>query len=337
MSTIRDVAKLAKVSTATVSRVINNDLKYKMTEETKQRVLDAITTLQYQAQSRVTKQKILSNNVVKNKIGCILSVTKKKYNDPYFMAILSGVENQLHSKGYEISFVKTAPEFDDKYCLVSTFQEPISGLILMDPLEDEIYRYIRKNVPHVVGIDTSRTDIDNVGYDHHLIATMATQHLISKGHTKIGFIGGNIKTNELKDSQRFQGFYLAMHAAGLELQDEWIIDCGWDEDICVSKIDALCKSNHYPTAFFAASDLMAMAAMNSFYSNNISVPNDVAVIGMSDIEMSKYTNPPLTTIHVPMEEIGMVAADMLISRIQGYSLLPQKIILPTSMVMRNST
>ncbi len=336
MSTIRDVAKLANVSTATVSRILNNDSKYKMTEETKKRVLDAVAALQYEIQPKISKKiSSASNNHIK--IGCILSVTKKKYNDPYFMAILSGVEKQLHSKGYEISFIKTGPELEEKNTLVSTFQDQVSGLILMEPLNSEIYNYIRKNVPHIVGIDTQRNDIDNVCYDHYEIATVATRYLISKGHTKIGFIGGHGEAKQITDSQRYQGYYLAMHSAGLEINKEWIIDSGWDEDICSSKIDALCKSNNYPTAFFAASDLMAMAALNSFYNNHISVPSDVAVIGMSDIEMAKFSNPPLTTIRVPMEEIGVVAADLLLARIHGYNLLPQKIILPTSLITRSST
>jgi DNA-binding LacI/PurR family transcriptional regulator len=82
---------------------------------------------------------------------------------------------------------------------------------------------------------------------------------------------------------------------------------------------------------------MAMAAMKSFYNNGIAVPGRVAVIGMSDIEMSQYSNPPLTTYHVPKEEIGKVAANLLLARIQGYDALPQKILLPTAFVERNST
>ncbi|MGN6715051.1 transcriptional regulator, LacI family [Anaerocolumna jejuensis DSM 15929] len=339
MSTIRDVAKLANVSTATVSRVLNNDSKYKMTTETKNRVLDAVTTLDYKVQTRTSKKKIItaSQDTTRIKIGCILSVTKKKYNDPYFMAILSGVEKLLFSKGYDISFIRTGPELEDHNCLTSTFQEYISGLILMEPLNKEVYNYIRKHVPHIVGIDTQRTDIDNVGYDHYQIADAATKHLISKGHTKIGFIGGTLGAQQIKQSQRFQGYYLAMHSAGLEVNDQWTINCQWDEELCANKVDYLCKTQNYPTAFFVASDLMAMAAMNSFYVNNISVPKDVAIIGMSDIEISRFSNPPLTTIHVPMEEIGMVAANLLLERIHGYDLLPQKVILPTSLVLRSST
>ena len=82
---------------------------------------------------------------------------------------------------------------------------------------------------------------------------------------------------------------------------------------------------------------MAMSAMNSLYLNHISVPKDVAVIGMTDIEMARFSNPPLTTIRVPMEEIGIVAANLLLQRIQGYNLSPQKVILPTSLVQRSST
>lgn len=337
MSTIRDVAKLANVSTATVSRVLNNDSTYKMTDETRNRVWDAVKILQYKAPSRTPRRKkpSVSQNT-QHKIGCILSVTRKKYNDPYFMSILSGVEQRLHEKGYDISFIKTGAELEDRACLVSAFQEQISGLILMETLNRETYDYVRNRVPHIVGIDTRRTDIDNVGYDHHQIAVTATQYLISKGHTKIGFIGGSGESHRIQDSQRYQGYYMAMMTSGLQIEEKWVLNCGWDEDVCAEQIDALCKAHDYPTAFFAGSDLMAMAAMNSFYNNGISVPRDVAVMGMSDIEMSKYSNPPLTTIHVPMEEIGIVATDLLLSRISGNDLLPQKILLPTSLVIRGS-
>lgn len=82
---------------------------------------------------------------------------------------------------------------------------------------------------------------------------------------------------------------------------------------------------------------MAMAALNALYSSGISVPNDVAVIGLSNIEVSKYSNPPLSTIDVPTKEIGMVAVDNLLDRINGNQLLPKKVILPTRLVVRSST
>ena len=144
MSTIRDAAKLAQVSTATVSRVLNNDSTYKMTDETREKVWQAVTELNYKTRStRNKKGKKPENIIVKNniKIGCVLSVTEKKYNDPYFMSILNGIESRLTEKGYEISFIKTGHELEDKQKLFTTFNdnEPVTGLILMVPLSDESY------------------------------------------------------------------------------------------------------------------------------------------------------------------------------------------------------
>lgn len=341
MSTIREVAALANVSVATVSRVINNDMKYKMTEETRARVWQAITELNYTVKAPVrtsSAKKDTGRSEAAAKIGCILSVTKNKYQDPYFMSILSGAEEQLQEQGYELSFIKTGAELEDKKTLYNTFSTPISGLILMESLNTETYHFIRNQVPNIIGVDTQWEDIDNVGYDHYRVAAMAVQHLISRGHRDIGYIGGSGSSNNIKTSQRYRGYYSSLHAAGLQVNPDWVIDCAWDENICMEKISQLCrKGNAYPTAFFVASDLMAMAALSGLYNLGISVPNEVAVIGLSNIEISKYSNPPLTTIEIPTREIGMVAVDLLISRLNGYQLLPRKVILPTSLILRNST
>ncbi len=340
MSTIRDVANLAKVSIATVSRVLNNDTQYKMTDETRSRVWKAVTDLNYTVKSPAKTpsgdNKARPGNALV-KIGCILSVTKNKYNDPYFMSILSGVEEQLQSSGYELTFIKTGAELEDKKTLFSTFSNPVSGLILMESLNSETYQFIRNQVPNIVGIDTWWEDIDNVGYDHYRVASVAVQHLIDRGYKKIGFIGGSGMSGNIKSSQRYRGYYASLHAAGLPLNPDWIIDCAWDENLCIEKVRQLYQKEDYPTAFFVASDLMAMAALSSLYNMGIAVPDKVAVIGLSNIEISKYSNPPLTTIEIPTKEIGMVAVDLLLARINGYQLLPRKVILPTSLILRNST
>lgn len=336
MSTIRDVAKLANVSTATVSRIINNDTKYKITEETRSRVWDAIRALDYRLPAKPPKRKPAQAPSTQFKVGVVLSVTKKKYNDPYFMSILSGIEKRLEEKGSKITFIRTGAELHDRATLSAAFQEPVSGMILMETLNGELFDYVRSQVPHIVGIDTLRQDIDNVGYDHYQAAVIATQHLIDQGHTKIGFIGGIDDPHNYMASRRYQGYYIAMTAAGLKVEEKWCINCDWDEDICAEQVDAICKTGDLPTAFFASSDLMAIVAINILYKNKLSIPEDVAVIGISDIDIGKYTNPPLTTVHIPTEDIGVVAADMLLSRMTGYDLPPQKILLPISLLERNS-
>ena len=325
MATIREVAKLAGVSIATVSRVLNNDLTYKMTDKTKQRVLDAVAALNYELPTTGNK-----------KVGCILKLTKRKFDDPYYMSILSAAEERFRQKGYEIAFIRTSSELEDRAQLRALFQTPISGIVLMDNLDDEVYEYIHKQVPYIVGISTNHKDIDNIGYDRFGVAYEATKYLVDKGHTRIGFIGSDGATQHVKNSQRYRGFQTAMHCANLPLNENWIIDCEWDEDLCAKKIDKLCASDDYPTALFVSSDLMAMATMNRFYINKIKVPEDVAIISVTDIEVAKYANPPLTTYRVPTTEIGYVAADLLISRINGYDLLPHNVMLPSSLVIRGT-
>lgn len=334
MATIRDVAKLAQVSTATVSRVLNNDSTYKMTDETRQRVLDAVKDLNYTLPATTAKQ--APPPASNGKIGCILKLTRKKFNDPYFMTILSAAEDRLRQKGYELSFMRTSSEIEDRTHLQALFQTPVDGIILMDDLDEEIYRYIRKHVPHAVGISTNHQDIDNIDYDRFKIACDATEYLISEGHSKIGFIGSGGVTKNIKASHRYRGFQTAMHCANLPINDNWVIDCEWDEDLCARKIDELCATGDYPTALFASSDLIAMATLNRLYANNITVPDDVAVISVTDIEVAKYANPPLTTYRIPAEELGHTAADRLIARINGYDLLPQRILIPCTLIVRGT-
>ena len=338
MSTIRDVAKLADVSTATVSRVLNHDPRYKITEETKNRVIAAVSALDYKFQPRTSRSRTSApHDPSRAKIGCILSVTKRKYNDPYFMSILSGAEERLQEKGYTISFIRTSSALASPDCLVSTFEEDIAGLILMESLDGEIYDYIRSRVKNIVGIDTQRSDIDNVAYDHHQVGMQATQHLIELGHTKIGFIGGSGETKQITHSRRYQGYLLAMQSAGIEINPDWVIDCEWDEELCAKRLAELHREDNLPTAFFAASDLMAISAISAFEELHVEIPEKVAVIGMSDIEIARFTVPPLTTLRVPKEEIGIVAANLLVERICGSTLPPQKVTLPSKLIRRGTT
>lgn len=341
MATIRDVSKLANVSIATVSRVINNDTTYKMTKETRNRVWSAIRELQYVPKSKASQTTDTENPVpVEDKnlrIGCILSITEKKYNDPYFVSILAGAESRLKELGIDFEFIKTGPEMEITKNLYTTFSEPITGLLLMVNLSEETYAFVNKRCSVIVGIDTNHEDIDNVGYNHYKVAIVAVKHLIEKGHTRIGYIGGSGPSGDIRQSQRYQGYHATLHSAGIDLNPKWVVDCAWNEDILIDKVSKLIESGDYPTAFFVGSDLMAMAVMSYFYERNIRVPEDVAIIGLSNIEVSKYSNPPLTTIHIPTKDIGIAAVNLLLDRINGDKFLPRNVSLPTTVIPRSST
>ncbi len=340
MSTIREVAALANVSAATVSRVINHDTKYKMTDETIERVWKAVAELGYKAPTSSQEQmryvrKALVNETSAHKFGCILNVQGGKYSDPYYLAILSGFEKAIMEKGYEISFIRTNDELSNPQVLHNTFTENISGLIIMNTLSEETFRFIKRQTPYLVGIDTAHSDIDNIAYDHYGAAFMAVKHLLSQGYKRIGFIGGS--RDDMKFSRRFNGYYSALHGYGLEYNPDWVLFSDWDEAHCDQVVRDAYKAGKLPDAYFVASDLMAIAALRTLNDLGVKVPEEVAVMGLSNIEISKYCTPPLTTIAIPIHELGHVAANVLFDRISGDSTPTKVITLSAKLLKRQST
>ena len=335
MANIRDVARRAGVSPATVSRILNDNQVYKTRDETRERVLRAVTELGYQAPVRRRPQADVSGNCAFS-VGVLLATTRGKYSDPYYLSILSGIESELAKLGGTVSLIQTEQELEDQAVLNRLLSAGLSGLVMMRPLSEPLFERLHSLIPHIVGIDTGHMPIDNVEYDHLRVSRMAVEYLYKKGHRQIGYIGGSPGSLPMKRSRRFRSYLETMADLGLEVRPEWIIDCGWDDRKCVALVEKTSREYGLPTAFYAASDLMAMAALRALYQLGIRVPEQVAVIGMSNIEMSRYANPPLTTIDVPAEEMGITAARAIAARIRGDRTLPKRILLPSRLVERDS-
>lgn len=338
MVTIRDVAKRANVSTATVSRIINGDKTYKVTEETRNRVWAAVKELNYipnQTAKKLSFRKGSGTSRSNYRLGCILCVTTEKYSDPYYMEILSALEQRLLDDGLSLSLIKTPNELKDEVVLLNMLSEELSGLVIMESLSDALYKQIKENVGCIVGIDTIHEDIDNIRYDRYEAAEKAVNHLISQGHRRIAYLGSS--SYDVRKEKRYRGYLDALMEAGIEEDLSIVKDTKWSRKQCHKATLELLENPNPPTAIFAASDLMGMIAINAIYEKGLSVPDDISVIGISDIEFAKYTNPPLTTVAVPMKEMGVAAAETLMYRLKGNKTIPRNVILPTKLVIREST
>ena len=335
MANIRDVARLAKVSPATVSRILNDNQVYKTSDETREKVLRAVAELGYQPLAR---RQVHSGPAADARfsVGCLLATTRGKYSDPYYLSILGGIEEELSRLGGSVSLIQTELELENPEVLDRVIRAGLSGLIMMRPLSDSLFTRLHSLIPHIVGIDTGHMPIDNIEYDHLRVSKMAVEYLYRKGHRRIGFIGGSTGSAPLKKSRRYRSYLETMADLGLEVRPEWVLNCEWDEQKCVQLVEKTFRESGLPDAFYAASDLMAIAALRALYKLGVSVPGQVAVIGMSNIEMSQYANPPLTTIDVPMYEMGVTAARVIAQRIRGDNSLPKRILLPSSLVERDS-
>ncbi len=333
MATIRQVAALAGVSIAAVSRILNNDKTYKATEDTRKKVMEAVRALDYTPSPAYTKRK----KTVKNKIGVFTRLTVERTKDSYYSAILNGISDYIRSKGYDLEFVQSQYDMLEPQTLQALLSKNICGLILMNSLDEKTMETVKSRVKHIVGIDTDIHEIDNIRYNRFEAGTYAMQYLIENGHKKIAFIG-SFGGNEGKIIYpgRFDAYQKSMRQFNLPEKEEWIIDCKWTRQICFDKTKELMQSSDRPTAIFIASDHMAMASISAIHESELRVPEDVSVVGISDIEMSKYLNPPLTTVAIPQTEIGEIAASTLLARIEGDNTVPKQIFVPTKLVVRDS-
>ena len=335
MSTIREVAALAGVSISTVSRVMNNDETYKITDETRDRVWKAIVDLNYKAPASRRKAEPAEPSAAHRRIGCVIKLRGAKYSDPYYLSLLSGMENYLNAHHAEVCFVRTWNELDNSEILLRTFSEPPDGLILMSHAGEAPFRYALSKVPHIVGIDSGFAEIDNIEYDHVQAAALAVNCLIDAGYREIGFIGGPEGEVPMRRCRRFHSYRNTMLDNDLGIRDEWVLDCEWNDARCARLLQELGR-DRLPRAFFVSSDLMALAVLRALSEMGVPVPGRVAVIGLTNLEMSRYSNPPLSTVEVPTEAMGEAAAETLLRRLDGDDSLPRRILFPTRLVLRGS-
>jgi len=323
MANMRDVSIESGVSLASVSRILAGDPNFQVKEETRQRVHDAAQKLGYRVSARAR---------LDAKVGCLLSFTAETYSDKYFMTILSAVNRDLHDAGCSMSPMYAAGDIEKiEQMLVA---ESLSGLILFDDtLSTGDLEIIKKAVPNIVGIDTDYNGIDNVGHDEYRTGILAAKHLIERGHKRIAYVGGDERSLH---SRRY-AYANSMNLHDLPIPPGYLMDSGWDPDKCHDMIIELCSSENRPTAIFAGSDNLAIAVLSAVQELGLEVPGDVAVVGVNDLDFTAYTSPTLTTVSIPMEEIGSAGAELLLRRIKGYTGIPTRILFPTTLIVRQST
>ena len=341
MATLKDVAEHVGVSISTISRVVNNDASRSVNSETRRKIWDAVTLLGYQPNktARELVKKVSSKPEFTHRVGCIVAVSQNKYNHPYFSPILEGIERGVQEQGGELAFIHTNEDIKSPEMLHKIVQESgIVGMIIVERIDSASYEYIKRHVPFIVGVDISDPAISSVGYDRMHAAKYAVQHLISRGHRKIGFIGGAGLAQNISKEKRFLGYKEAMEEADLERRPTWILDSGWNVDTSYELMKRLLENrSDVPTAFFAASDMMAISAMRAAFESKLRVPEHIAFVSIDNIDFAQYSTPPLSTVHIPKFEIGWVAAKTLFDMSQKKYPMPIKITLPFELIVRQSS
>ena len=214
MSSIRDVAKRAGVSPATVSRILNNNQVYKTSPETRERVLKAVTALDYKPLVHRVRNASPAAGGQEMRAGCLLASTRGKYSDPFYLDILDSFEKEFERLGGSVPFVRTEQDLDKPEIFRSLLDLRLDGLIMMRPLSDVLFTQLRQAIPHIVGIDTGHMPIDNIEYDHLRVSRMAVEYLYAKGYRRIGYIGAGVGPVPLERCRRYRSYRETMTKSG---------------------------------------------------------------------------------------------------------------------------
>ncbi len=330
MSNIREVARKAGVSIATASRILSQDDTFKTTEATRQRVLDATKELNYIFCPR-------KKTVPKLHIGCILPLSSEKYSDPFFTSILLAIEEECNEQNASVSAIRNCNELLNPQILEELCSMKLDGLVLMEELPKNILAVIKNHIPHLIAIDKPDSEFNAVGFDHIYANTLVMKHLLQHGYRRIAYIGGSSPYFAMLNSFRLMVYREELRKHHIPYDESIILDCNWDLDLCAKCAEDLLLSDNRPDAIFAGSDTLASVILGVIYRLGLKCPDDVAVIGFNNLEMSAHTAPPLTTVNIPTKAIGKCAADRLLELIHTNDPMIMKIDFPTNLVIREST
>ncbi|WP_026562251.1 LacI family DNA-binding transcriptional regulator [Bacillus sp. J37] len=333
--TIRDVAKHAGVSPATVSYVLNGINK--VSQETKERVMLSIRELNYQPDfTAISLSKRKSNmiGVIMPLVGDTLAPILK--DNPYFSELLSGVEYYCRKSGYDfiISGISKAEE-----CKNWIMKRNLDGLIVLGKFPLSLLEEMKTLSIPLVFIDSFEdytNHYHNIRIDDELGGYLGTKHLIDLGHRNICFIP-NGKVDYAVDGQRFLGFKRALAEGNIPLKGEMVLEGRYNSFENGYLIGKDLVKNKNITAIFTSSDITALGIMKAANDSGLRIPDDLSIVGFDDLMISRYSSPSLTTIRQDVFRKGAVAAETAIHAIENEDVKTEEIMLSVELVVRGST
>lgn len=328
MSTnIKDVARLAGVSPATVSRVLNGSDGVR--PDTRARVMAAVRQLNFSPSA-------MAKGLREGRSGTA-GICVPDLSSMFFMEVVKGVENTLALSDYRLvmcdSQNQMKKERENCRWLLSG---GVDALILIGPMMEQAALEELAALGTPVGLFGRQLDHPNVTYvtvENRVTAFRATEHLINHGHRKIAFVRGT--PGVVDGEQREAGYREALAQYGLPFRSEWAVNGHFTEEGGMRALDALLELPERPTAVFAANDEMAIGILVEARRLGLSVPEELAVVGFDNIRLARLISPALTTVNQPRMDGGFRLAQNLAQRLSG-SADPEHILLQADLVMRQS-
>src|SRR5271163_124029 len=326
---IKEVAARARLSTATVSRAMNQSELVR--PQTAEKVRRAIRELGYypntQARALVSGRSQMFGLIISDIVN------------PFFPELVKSFEFAAIHRGYEVIVANT--DYNSERmggCVRRMIERKVDGVAIMT---SEIDRHLLDELSHrrlpIVFLDVGKLKplISNISVDYSKGIGEAVQHIVSRGHERIGFISGPLTLKSART--RRSAFLKCIDACGIGERQRCVVEGNHKIDggeVAMTQLLSLPKP---PTAVLTSNDLTAIGALGAITRAGLRVPDDISVVGFDDIELSRFTQPPLTTIRLSRDELGRRAFDALYETVEGQHRTGQEIKISTSVVLRQST
>lgn len=304
--TIRDVANLAGVSYQTVSRVINGEAR--VAPQTREKVQAAIASLGFRPNE-------LARDMALGRTR-LLACLSPNLTDYTFASLIESAELEARKRGYML-VSSSAPDADTFAELVEQMvvSRDAAGLLIINPYIDDRHRLLPRGIPTVFMGARPRSDAaDSVALDDEGAGRTATQYLLSLGHRQIAMVSGPLVEDCSQD--RTTGYQSALQTAGIGFDRALVIEGDWSATSGYDAFMQLVVSGRQPSAVFAQNDRMAVGIIRAARDRGLRVPEDLSVIGIDDMPLASYFDPPLTTLRQDLATIGREAADLLLCAVE---------------------
>jgi len=329
--TMRDVAKAAEVSVATVSHVLNGT--HYVSPDLRKKVEDAIRTLNYRP-NKIAR-------ALNTKGVPFLALIVPDISNPYWSTVAKAVQDITDKQDYLVIVFSTDGIYEREVRFLRSLSGWVSGVIFhpYHVSQEEVKDIVGDDLPMVIIGDFTSDFGPEDKWDHVISSNLEcsekmVEYLIQLGHTRIAFIKGSEGTPS--SAKRFEGYLKAFENVNIPLVEEIIVQGDYTREGGRNGMKSLLSQTELPTAVFCANDFSALGALEVALSHGLQVPKDISIVGFDDIDEAMYASPPLTTIRQSPANVGTIAAENLIERLEGRerSLTVQ---LKGSLIVREST
>lgn len=331
--TLKDIARETGVSISTVSRVINGKTPGAASKEVQDKIWAAARKGGYIPNtSAQTLRQGKQDKILHQSIACIYARSTNVQNDAFFSSLTRSIEQETLKNGYVVKYAFYTFNMDSPATQSQILGNDVDGAVILGRCSRGTLNYLKEHFRKIVytGLNAIEADYDQVICDGYSVAHDAVNYLLEQGHERIGYIG------DVRNEVRYDAYCKVLKEHQIPFDRNITAHVALSSEGGYQGANRILNRCGDVDAIFCTNDITAIGAVKAIQEHGLQIPRQIAVISMDDIEIAQFVSPMLTTMHIPTDEMGKMAAKILIDRIQGGHTLPLKISLPYYLVKRES-